>query len=112
MRRSYFSLEAFYAASSMRARSREVDVGLYWREGYDGPTCRAAWIRDTGEVYAVRHGRPEDGGGRVEILGRFAGEPEMRRAFDGWREVCGQPDSTSWLRRRAASRALDLRHAS
>ena len=114
MRRGYFSLEAFYAAGARRAASKEIDIGLYWRAGRSGPTYRAAWIRDTGEVYVVRHGAPEDGGGRVEVLTCCATEQELHAAFDGWRLVCGRPDSAVWLRERAqrhASRVAGARRA-
>ncbi len=98
--RRYGSLQAFYAADSRRACSRERDVGLWWRDSADGPLHRAAWVCDTGELYLVRLG-PGAGGGEVEVLASVA-EHELERALAGWRSRCGEPSSLSWLRRRAA----------
>src|SRR5688572_16469323 len=48
--RTYLSLGAFYASDPDRRGSRERDVGLFWRSR-SGPSFRAAWVRDTGELY-------------------------------------------------------------
>ena len=85
----YRSLSSFYNADPRRIHSRERDVGLWWREAADGPLHRAAWISDTEELYLVRLGPVEEGGGEVERL---------ERALMGWREQCGGPRSLSWLR--------------
>ncbi len=110
----YPSLSSFYLADQRRVASREVDIGLWWREGDDGVLHRAAWIRDTGELYLVRLGPREAGGGAVELLAAGADEEQLERALDGWRETCGRADSLSWLRERAATlreraRGLQLR---
>jgi hypothetical protein len=107
----YPSLSSFYLADQRRIASREVDVGLWWREGEKGALHRAAWVRDTGELYLVRLGSPAEGGAVVELLATVADEQRLQRALRGWREQCGQADSLSWLRERAASlreRARDL----
>jgi hypothetical protein len=97
----YPSLESFYSADPRRGRSREQDVGLWWREEADGPLHRAAWVNDTGELYLARLG-PEDGeDGRVEVLARIEDYERLESAFAGWRERCGEPRSLSWLRERA-----------
>jgi len=57
----YQSLSNFYLADRRRRSSRERDVGLWWRVGAHGPIYRAAWVRDTGELYATRLGPLEDG---------------------------------------------------
>jgi len=54
--RRYASLERFYSADPRRVRSREQDVGLWWRDTTDGPLHRAAWIAETGELYLARLG--------------------------------------------------------
>ncbi|HTZ85684.1 MAG TPA: hypothetical protein VMB05_03360 [Solirubrobacteraceae bacterium] len=97
----YGSLHSFYAADSRRARSREQDVGLWWRESAEGPLHRAAWVCDTGELYLVRLGPREQGGGRVEVLASVAEQEQLERALAGWRRRCGEPQSLSWLRARA-----------
>ncbi len=97
----YPSLVAFYNADPVRLGSREQDVGLWWRDDEDGPLHRAAWVRDTGELYLVRLGPAEQGGGGVEVLARVADESRLERLLAGWRERCGQPGSLRWLRARA-----------
>ena len=103
------SLVAFYNAEKARLASREHDVGLWWRDGADGPLHRAAWIEATGELYLVRLGAPAEGGGRVEVLARVADEPRLERMLVGWRERCGEPGSLTWLRRRSALAVLPAR---
>jgi hypothetical protein len=98
----YGSLADFYRADRRRVQSREHDVGLWWREDARGPLHRAAWISDTGELYLVRLGPPEQGGGRVEVLATVAEQERLERVLDGWRERCGEPRSLAWLRERAA----------
>jgi hypothetical protein len=99
----YDSLHDFYEADERRVHSRERDVGLWWRETADGPLHRAAWVSDTGELYLVRLGRPEDGGGRVELLAIVTEQERLERALAGWRKRCGEPQSLAWLRERATA---------
>jgi hypothetical protein len=103
-RARYRSLASFYTSDERRIHSRELDVGLWWRDQADGPLHRAAWVNVTGELYLVRLGPAADGGGRVEILGIAADGEQLERALDGWRECCGEPGSLSWLRERTALR--------
>lgn len=98
----YDSLTAFYEADSRRVDSRERDIGLWWREEANDPLHRAAWVSDTGELYLVRLGPVEQGGGSVEILATVADGEQLERVLEGWRERCGKPRSLSWLRARAA----------
>lgn len=98
----YGSLSNFYTADRRRASSRERDVGLWWREDARGPLHRAAWVNDTGELYLVRLGPTEQGGGQVEVLATIADDEQLERELEGWREHCGQPQSLSWLRSRTA----------
>jgi len=97
----YRSIARFYAADPRRNASRERDVGLWWRDAADGPLHRAAWVCDTGELYLVRLGPSEEGGGEVEVLARVDDGERLERALAGWRERCGAPRSLSWLRERA-----------
>jgi hypothetical protein len=99
----YRSIARFYAADPRRGRSRERDVGLWWRDAADGPLHRAAWVCDTGELYLVRLGPAEEGGGEVEVLARVDDGERLERALEGWRERCGAPRSLTWLRERARS---------
>lgn len=97
----YRSLSDFYAADPCRVRSRELDVGLWWREDSDGPLHRAAWVSDTGELYLVRLGPSQDGGGEVEVLATVAERERLESVLEGWREQCGGARSLTWLRERA-----------
>jgi hypothetical protein len=98
----YGSLSSFYNADPRRVRSRELDVGLWWREDADGPLHRAAWVNDTGELYLVRLGPSEEGGGEVELLASSVEHERLESVLEGWREQCGRQRSLSWLRERAA----------
>jgi hypothetical protein len=98
---TYLSLAAFYAADPVRRRSRERDVGLFWRSRR-GPSFRAAWVQDTGEVYLFQHALGGRGGGSVHLLpGRF-GDDEVQERLDGWQDHCGVPGSLDWLLDRVA----------
>jgi len=101
-RQRYPSLGRFYDADEQRLRSREVDVGLWWRQDTDGPLHRAAWVLDTGELYLVRLGAPGEGGGRVEVLARTDSRESLDDVLRGWQDQCGRPRSLSWLYGRAA----------
>jgi hypothetical protein len=98
----YSSLSSFYNDDQRRVRSSERDVGLWWREAANAPLHRAAWISETGELYLVRLGPPERGGGAVEVLATIADRDRLERALRGWRERCGESRSLTWLRTRAA----------
>ncbi len=98
----YDSLSSFYNADRRRLHSRERDVGLWWREDVGGPLHRAAWVADTGELYLVRLGPEDEGGGEVEVLARVGERERLERALRGWRERCGERRSLAWLRARAA----------
>jgi hypothetical protein len=96
----YPSLASFYNSDPRRISSREIDVGLWWREGPDGPLYRAAWVSDTGELYLARLGPTVAGGGAVEVLGEVADRECLESLLEGWREHCGEASSLSWLRER------------
>src|SRR5271167_4560033 len=82
----YRSLSNFYAADTRRVSSRELDIGLWWREAPDGPMHRAAWVSDTGELYLVRLGPPQHGGGEVEVLATVAERERLESVLAGWRQ--------------------------
>jgi hypothetical protein len=105
---TYPSLGAFYLADRRRARSRERDVGLWWRgEGHHAPTFRAAYVEATGELYLMQH-EGTAGGGQVEVLGRFRSFAELHRLVRDWEEVCGEPGSIDWLLARVARALADV----
>jgi hypothetical protein len=95
-------VRAFYAADPRRAGSAERDFGLRWRSA-TGATYRAAWIAETGELYAVRHsGAAEEA--HVTVLARVS-SLALERALAGWHRICDSnlPGSYEWLVERAAS---------
>jgi hypothetical protein len=98
---SYRSLSNFYLADPRRIGSHERDLGLWWRVGRHGPNYRAAWVRDTGELYVARLGFPKEQG-EVHLLAQ-ANDEELEEALEGWADVCPQPDSMTWLCHRATS---------
>jgi hypothetical protein len=80
----YRSLSNFYLADPERIGSREQDVGLWWRIGAHGPVYRAAWLEETGELYAARLGPVQDGEGEVQVLGRAGDRDELEQTLEGW----------------------------
>ena len=96
---TFASLTELVRADDARRHSRERDFGLAWRNSV--AVYRAAWIADTGELYIVQLGPPEQGGGHVELLATGAGLERMRAALSGWRTACGRDGSLDWLRERA-----------
>ncbi|HWD11083.1 MAG TPA: hypothetical protein VG366_04510 [Solirubrobacteraceae bacterium] len=105
----YSSLVSFYNGDPDRLSSREQDVGLWWRDDVDGPLHRAAWVRETGELYLVRLGPQGEGGGSVEVLARVETAERLERMLRGWRERCGAPGSLRWLRGRVAPARVSAR---
>lgn len=103
----YRSLANFYTADPRRIHSRELDVGLWWREDAAGPLHRAAWVSDTGELYLARLGPDDDGDGpttSVEVLATVEDRERLESVLEGWRERCGEPRSLTWLRERTGRR--------
>ena len=94
--RTYLSLSAFYASDPRRRGSRERDVGLWWRSDR-GPTYRAAWVQDTGELYLFQHALTGPGSGSVHLAGRTFDANELDGVLEGWREQCGRAGSLEWL---------------
>ena len=94
--RTYLSLGAFYASDPTRRGSRERDIGLFWR-ARNGSSFRAAWVRDTRELYLFQHALGNRGGGSVHLLEPRLAEAEMERRLAGWQDVCGREGSLEWL---------------
>jgi hypothetical protein len=94
--RTYLSLAAFYAADPRRRDSRERDVGLWWRS-VRGPTYRAAWVQDTGELYLFQHALTGPGSGSVHLIRGTFTSAEVDRRLAGWEDQCGRAGSLEWL---------------
>jgi hypothetical protein len=96
---TYGSIIEFIDERRERLYSRERDVGLRWRASK--AIYRAAWIEDTGELYVVQLGTPDQGGGHVELVAAGLEIEELEEAVPGWREAQDDGDqSLDWLRDR------------
>ncbi len=102
--RTYLSLGAFYASDPARRTSRERDVGLFWRSER-GPTFRAAYVHDTGELYLIQHALGGRGGGSVRLFAERMTEQELDLRLEGWEDVCGRKGSYEWLLERMGAAA-------
>jgi hypothetical protein len=98
----YRSIIAFMRADDRRMGSREYDVGLTWRDADTGRTYRAAWVEETGELFIVQNGSPEEGGGHVEVLVTGCDEDRLSRVLPGWRDLIAPMGSLDLLRRAVA----------
>jgi hypothetical protein len=105
---TYLSLGAFYSADRRRAVSRERDLGLWWRgDGPLSPAYRAAFVENTGELYLMQH-EGTLGGGRVDVLGRFASFADLGPLVSGWETICGERGSIRWLLERVPRQLSDV----
>jgi hypothetical protein len=100
---AFGSVAEFHAAHPARGRSPELPYGRPWRTGGFGPAYRVAWLRATGELFAVRLGPRGTGGGRVEILAHVPDGGVLTAMLAGWRDAVGTFDSMRWLRSRVAT---------
>lgn len=107
---TYRSIAGFLRERPRRLRSRERDVGLRWRDG--SAMYRAAWIEETGELYLVQLGKPEDGGGHVELLASGLGSDDLDEGLPDWQHEQDRDNhSLSWLRGRVRSLVARRRRA-
>jgi hypothetical protein len=93
--RTYSSIAAFVRENRARLHSPELDLGLHWHD--HEVLYRAAWIEETGEVYVVQLGAPEQGGGHVEVLATGLALEALQGALRGWREA-HEHQQLAWLR--------------
>jgi hypothetical protein len=107
------TLQEFYDADiTGRALSAEADYGVHWRFGGKWPTWRVSYIRNTGEIYAVKlNGETE-----VRILGQWPADQTDEpggwyKTLDvilyGWAEVPHR--QLSWVKARLARAAEAVR---
>ena len=119
--KAFRDLKSFYNDNPARLSSPEADYGAHWRlDGWSG-TWRVSYVRNTGEVYAVRQGpycmgtlptgetfvSPGQGESPVLVLGIFPPDPDAGpadiyyRGLDAhlkeWPRRSFQPDGLKWL---------------
>lgn len=110
---------AFYDRDPRRRGSEELLLGRDWLDA-DGDRWRVAWLRDTGELFAMLQPAPtmptggilmgstgtsgpaplHSGDLTVFVLAELHQESEVRGLTRGWEEKQGRPDSFEWLIRR------------
>ena len=98
----YDSLETFYRLDARRRASPEADFGCHWRQaGFTGQ-WKVAYVRDTGEIYAVQNNNHTKN--PLFVLGQFPPDPEevfyqsLEVALEGWTDNCtGNPEGLSWI---------------
>lgn len=105
------SLQEFYDQNPARRHSEEVDYGCHWTlidcPPHFGlaPRWRVSYVRNTGEVYAVRLSRQDE---PLYVLAIVPPDEVDDREFrelyyatlegilDGWAERCAKPNSLPW----------------
>lgn len=101
--KTYGSIRDYCEAVPAAKTSGEVDFGVHWKDD-GGGVYRVSWVRDTGEVYAVRIGRgigprglhrpsfvePRAAWGPegVVILGVVPSRERLEEALEGWADRC------------------------
>jgi len=76
-----------WASVPQRARSPEVDFGVWWyltaakRRARRGYTWRVSWIQDTGELYAT------DMADRYVVLAVIPDRETVGQVMDGWADA-------------------------
>jgi len=87
VRRGY---HAWLSGDPRRAKSLEVDFGVFWRLGKaNWPQWRVSWIEATGELYAKELAPDSD---RYIVLGQFATREEVEERMAGWATELGFKD--------------------
>jgi hypothetical protein len=112
-------IEEFYEENPQRRTSEELDFGRDWHDA-DGTRYELSWIRDTGELYAMREPvEPfitDTVGGEyqtpmptdivtVEPLGTFDTLDRVEHLLAGWSNEMDKPNSLQWVRNRIATHA-------
>ena len=104
---SYPTIESYYDGRPGRRRSGEADYGVHWTVRGNCTRWRVSYVRNTGEVYAVRRSSDRD---TTIVLGTFpadegAGPADvyyqgLERHLEGWALRCTIPGSLAWVQAR------------
>jgi hypothetical protein len=97
---TYPTTEAFYAESSARERSPEVDFGVMWHGDSPWPQYRVSWVEATGELYALCLAR--GAGDKVRVLGVVRGRETVDALLAGWAELADS--NLDWITARLEER--------
>ena len=73
--KTFGNIEEYYGENAERRYSVEADYGFHWRLDGEPERWRVSYVRNTGEVYAVRLAERAPGRDVVEVLGTFPGRP-------------------------------------
>lgn len=88
--------DAFYSKEERR-KSRELDFGVWWRDGVYHPQYRVTYLPGTRELICVNQFSDD-----YQILGRIVSEERAEEILKGWAEICGEINSLDWVRNRLA----------
>ncbi len=69
--KTFGNIEEYYGENAERRYSVEADYGFHWRLDGEPERWRVSYVRNTGEVYAVRLAGTGSGRDVVEVLGTF-----------------------------------------
>lgn len=112
-------IEQFYEENPQRRTSEEFDFGRDWHDA-DGTRYELSWIRDTGELYAMREPVEPvimDPVGdeyvapmsrksvTVDVLGTVPTLEGVEHLLAGWPDEMAKPNSLQWVRDRIAQHA-------
>ena len=97
---TYHSLRQFYAGRPDRAGSLESDYGVMWQWGVaQWPRWSVSYIRDTGELYAIRQTPPQP----VDVLAVIPPDPgevyyrTVEAVLDGYADPDRSGHQIGWL---------------
>ena len=109
---TFGSIREFYSDNRTRETSPEADYGVHWKRGGAPAAHRVSYVRDTGEVYAVGRGDPDE---PVIVLGTFPIDPDagptdvyylgLDQLLNGWPDHCGAPGGLEWVQARLETAA-------
>ena len=107
------NLNEFYSQNPIRRASPEADYGAHWLQSPWRSTWRVAYVKDTGEVYALYQGQQQ---GPVVLLGKVKADPTptgedqwspaaplyyetLNKILNNWPKVCGSTNNgLQWIK--------------
>jgi hypothetical protein len=93
MSKNLMTRKEFYK-NKIRLKSREIDFGVWWRDGKIHPTYRLTYIVKTGELYIFNQIDNS-----FKILAVIPLKYDIEKILKNWAKVCGDIHSLSWVRK-------------